>query len=150
MTATTVEPAVRTRPAWVVVSGAVVVAVVVNLAIYATGRAAGATFDFTASSGPATVTAVTVAGFTAVPLLVGLTLVALLRRRWSWVVPAALVVAPVLAVATILVMTLPADLDTASTITLACCHLALIPVVVPALRALRPVDGPTARTVPGQ
>ena len=77
------------------------------------------------------------AGFTAVPLLVGLTLVALLRRRWSWVLPAALVVAPVLAVVTIFLMTIPADLDTASTVTLACCHLALVPVVrCCALRAL--------------
>ncbi|MDQ0372789.1 DUF6069 family protein [Cellulomonas humilata] len=137
MTATATETAVRTRPAWVVVGGAVILAVVVNLATYAVGRAAGATFDFTASTGPATVSAITVAGFTAVPLLVGLTLVALLRRRMSWVLPTALVIAPVLAVATIFLMTIPADLDTASTITLACCHLALVPVVVLALRALR-------------
>lgn len=137
MTTTASTPAARTRPAWAVVGGAVAVAVVANLAIYAAGRAAGATFDFTATTGPATVSAATVAGFTAVPLLVGLTLVALLRRRWSWVVPVALVVAPVLAVATIVLMTVPADLDPASTVTLACCHLALVPVVVVALRALR-------------
>jgi hypothetical protein len=136
MTVTT-DTVVRTRPTWVVVGGAVIVAVLVNLVIHAVGRAAGATFDLTTSTGPATVTAVTVAGFTAVPLLVGLTLAALLRRRWSWVVPAALVIAPVLAVATIFVMTIPADLDTASTVTLACCHLALVPVVVLALRELR-------------
>ncbi|WP_315094360.1 DUF6069 family protein [uncultured Cellulomonas sp.] len=128
---------VRTRPAAVVVVGAVLVAVVVNLAIYAIGRAAGAGFGFTAAGGsPSTVDAVTVAGFTAVPLLVGLTAAALLRR-WSWAIPAALVVAPVLAVATIFLMTIPADLDTASTVTLACCHLALVPVSVLALRALR-------------
>ncbi|GEK21878.1 DUF6069 family protein [Cellulomonas xylanilytica] len=137
MTATATAGTVRVRPAWAVVGGAVVLAVAVNLVIYAVGRAAGATFDFTASTGPATVSAVTVAGFTALPLLVGLTLVALLRRRWSWVLPTALVVAPVLAVGTIFLMTVPADLDTASTVTLACCHLALVPVVVLALRALR-------------
>lgn len=137
MTTTTPPPAVRTRPAWVTVGGAVVVAVAVNLAVYATGRAAGATFDFTAATGPATVDAATVAGFTAVPLLVGLTLAALLGRRWAWVVPAALVIAPVLAVATIFLMTVPADLDTASTVTLACCHLSLVPISVLALRALR-------------
>ena len=137
MTATATEAAARTRPAWAVVGGAVVVAVVVNLAIYAVDRAAGATFDFTTSTDPATVDAATVAGFTAVPLLVKLTLAALLGRRWSWVIPAALVIAPLLAVATIFVMTIPADLDTASTVTLASCHLALVPVVVLALRALR-------------
>jgi hypothetical protein len=137
VTAVAAGTTVRTRPAWVVVGGAVIVAVAVNLAIYAVGRAAGATFEFTASTGPATVSAGTVAGFTAVPLLVGLTVAALLRRRWTWVLPAALVIAPVLAVATIVVMTIPADLDTASTVTLACCHLALVPVVVLALRALR-------------
>ncbi|WP_200938453.1 DUF6069 family protein [Cellulomonas sp. Root137] len=135
MTATATR--VRTRPAAVVVVGAVLVAVVVNLAIYGIGRAAGADYEFTAAGGsPSTVDALTVAGFTAVPLLVGLTVAALLRR-WSWAIPTALVVAPVLAVATILVMTVPADFDTASTVTLACCHLALVPISVLALRALR-------------
>ncbi|GEL98288.1 DUF6069 family protein [Cellulomonas terrae] len=137
MTTTTPTPAVRTRPAWVTVGGAVVVAVAVNLVVYGIGRAAGATFDFSSTTGPANVDPATVAGFTAVPLLVGLTLAALLGRRWTWVVPAALVIAPALAVATIFLMTVPADLDTASTVTLACCHLALVPISVLALRALR-------------
>jgi hypothetical protein len=134
---TTTATPVRARPAAVVVAGAVLVAVVVNLAIYGIGRAVGADFAFTAAGGsPTTVDAVTVAGFTAVPLLVGLTAAALLRR-WSWVIPTALVVAPLLAVATIFLMTIPADLDTRSTVALACCHLALVPISVLALRALR-------------
>ena len=135
---TAVATARRARSSWVVVSGAVLVAVVVNLTIYVLGRAVGATFELTvAGDGRSTVDAATVAGFTAVPLLVGLGLAALLGPRWSWVYPTAFVVGPALAVATILVMTVPADLDTASTITLACMHLALVPVVVLALRALR-------------
>jgi hypothetical protein len=127
-----------------VVAGAVLVAVAVNLAIYGLGRAAGGSFEFTsASDRPAEVDAVTVAGFSAVPLLVGLTLVALLMRFGSWVTRAALVVAPVLAVGTILLMTLPADFDTTSTVTLALCHLALIPIVVGAIRILSRTPQPT-------
>jgi predicted DNA repair protein MutK len=86
----------------VVVAGAVLAAVVVNLAVY------------------------------------GLVAVTLLDRFGAWVARAALVVAPVLALGTILVMTLPADLDTVSTVTLALCHVALVPIVVAAVRALTP------------
>jgi hypothetical protein len=46
------------------------------------------------------------------------------------------VVAPVLAVATILLMTVPARFDTTSTLFLATMHVALIPAVLLALRAL--------------
>jgi len=129
-------PSRTDRPAVVVVLGAVVVAVALNLVVYAAGRAAGGRFTFTAPAGPAEVDAATVAGFTAVPLLVGLALAALLARRWAWVVPVALVVAPALALVTIVVMTLPADLDAVSTVTLALCHVVLAPVAVLALRRL--------------
>ena len=124
------------RRAAVVVLGAVVVAVALNLAVHAAGRAAGGRFTFTAPAGPAVVDAATVAGFTAVPLLVGLTLAAVLARRWAWVVPVALVLAPALALVTVVVMTLPADLDAVSTVTLALCHVVLAPVAVLALRRL--------------
>lgn len=123
------------RPVVVAVSG--VVAVVVNLAVYAAGRAAGGTFRFTSSGVPAEVDAVTVAGFSVVPLVAGLTVVALLARFAGWVVRAALVVGPLLAVGTIAVMTLPADFDTVSTTALAVCHLTLVPIVVVAVFAIR-------------
>jgi hypothetical protein len=127
-------PAVRRLA---VVAGAVLVAVAVNLAIYGLGRAAGGSFEFTsAADRPAEVDAVTVAGFSAVPLLIGLALVAMLVRFGSWVTRAALVVAPVLALGTILLMTVPADFDTTSTVTLALCHLALVPIAVTAIRTL--------------
>ena len=115
---------------------AVAAAVVLNLIIYAVGRAAGGSFQFTANGVVNEVGAITVAGFTAVPLLIGLVLVALLSRLWSWVTRAAAVVAPVLAIVTIFVMTLPADLDTASTVALALGHVTLAPISVVAVLAL--------------
>jgi uncharacterized protein DUF6069 len=111
-------------------------AIVTNLLLYAVGRAAGGTFRFTAASGPATVDAATVAGFSAVPLVLGLLAVALLARFGRWVTRAALVVGPVLAIGTIAVMTLPTDLDTASKVTLALCHLTLVPIIIVAVRRL--------------
>lgn len=48
-----------------------------------------------------------------------------------------MVVAPVLAVLTIFVMTIPADLDTVSTVALAACHVTLVPISILAVRLLR-------------
>jgi hypothetical protein len=129
-----------------VVAVAVLAAILVNLLVYALGRAAGGTFRFTAAGAPARVDAMTVAGFSAVPLLIGLAAVALLAPRLGWVPRAALVIGPVLAVGTVLVMTVPADLDTVSTVTLAACHLTLVPILVLAVRALA---GPS-RPVPSR
>ena len=135
------------RGAIVALSG--VVAVVVNLVMYAIGRAAGGTFRFTTAGEPAEVDALTVAGFSAVPLLAGLTAVALLASRAAWVVTAALIAGPLLAVVTVFVMTLPADLDTASTVALAACHLTLVPIVVVAIRAIGARAGVRGRRAAG-
>ncbi|MFC5748052.1 DUF6069 family protein [Actinomadura rugatobispora] len=113
------------------------VALVLNLAIYAVGRALGGDFRFTAEGRPAEVDGITLVGFTSVPLLVGMTLVALLSRIWRWVIAVAMVVAPALALVTVPIMTIPADLDEASTITLALCHIALVPVTLTGLLVLR-------------
>lgn len=121
---------------WQLVLGAVLAAVAANLLVYAVGRAAGGSFDFSAATGPVHVDAATVAGFTAIPLGLGLTLAAVLGRWWSWVVPTAMVIAPVLELGTIFVMTIPSDHDLVSTITLAATHVALIPVTVLALALL--------------
>jgi hypothetical protein len=129
----------RSRP--LVVAAAVGTAVVVNLVVHALGRAAGGSFTFTRAGAPTGVDAATVAGFSAVPLLLGLVVVALLCRRWPLVARMALVVAPVLAVVTVGLMTLPVDLDTVSTVTLALCHLTLAPISVLAIRALRGQPG---------
>ncbi len=126
----------RAGTPWIIV-GAVVVAIAANLALYGIGRLAGGTFVFTSPAGPIEVVALTIAGFSAIPLALGLIVVAVLGRWWRWVFPAALVIAPLLEVITIFVMTLPAGLDTASTIALSCCHLTLVPVTVLAILALR-------------
>jgi hypothetical protein len=132
------------RPALVAAAGGI--AVLVNLALYLAGRAAGGTFVFTSPDGPAEVDAVTVAGFSAVPLLVGLAAVALLAPRAAWAVRAAAVIGPVLAVGTIAVMTLPADFDAISKTTLALCHLTLVPIVLVAVAAIgRRVAAPRQR-----
>ena len=124
------------RPRSLLVAVACLVAVVLDLAVYALGRAAGGDFRFTTAAGPAEVDAVTVAGFSAVPLLAGLTAVAVLAPLGAWVVRAALVIGPSLAVGTIALMTLPADFDAVSTMTLAVCHLMLVPVMITALVAI--------------
>jgi hypothetical protein len=81
------------------------------------------------------VDAVTVAGFSAGPLGLGLLAVLLLRaNRWTGRV--ALWVAPLLAVATILVMTIPVPLDRTSTVALAACHLTLVPISIVTIRRL--------------
>ena len=123
-------------PRATVVALAVLAAVGVNLLVYAAGRAAGGTFAFTSGGAPARVDAATVAGFSAVPLLLGLVAVALLARLGGWVTRAALVLGPLLAVATVAVMTVPADLDRTSTVTLALCHLTLVPVILLAVPRL--------------
>ena len=132
---------VPVRRAATVIGVAVLVAVVVDLALYGLGRALGGSFGFTAPAGVARVDAATVAGFAAVPLLVGLALAALLARRWPGVLGVAQVVAPVLALVTVPLMTLPADFDGASTVALALGHVVLAPVSVLALRALRGRSG---------
>ena len=119
-----------------IVVAAVAAAIVINLAIYAIGRASGGEFLFTASSETAEVDALTVAGFTAVPLSVGMALAALLSLKWPWIIRVALVVGPVLALVTIAIMTIPADFDLASTIALALCHVALVPVMIVGLLAM--------------
>jgi len=119
-----------------IIAAAVGAAVLINLILYGIGRAAGGTFHFTATTGPAVVDGVTVAAFSALPLLAGLVAVALLSRFGAWVIRTALIVGPLLAVATIVVMTLPTDLDATSKVTLALCHLVLVPIIIVAVRLL--------------
>jgi hypothetical protein len=135
VTTTAAPVATASRPVTVV--GAVVVAVVANVLLYAVGRAAGGDFTFTREGEAMTVDALTVAGFSAVPLGVGLALVAGLVGRWAWIATVASVVAPVLAIATIVAMTIPVDLDGPSTFALACCHLTLVPISLLAIKRLR-------------
>lgn len=133
-------PAARSRAtaSAVVVLADVTTAVLVNLLVYAVGRLAGGDFTFDREGATVAVDAVTVAGFSALPLGLGLAVVALTAMRLPWITQVAAVVAPVLAVATIALMTLPVDLDTVSTLSLASCHLTLVPISIVAIRRLRP------------
>jgi hypothetical protein len=117
-----------------------VIACAVNLAIFGIGMLAGADYRFVNAGTSLQVDAVTLAGFSIVPLAIGLTLAATLSRRWRWVIPTALIVGPVLALGTIIVMTLPAGFTTPSFVALAMCHVALVPAMVFALRALRRIQ----------
>ncbi|MEU4623611.1 DUF6069 family protein [Actinoplanes sp. NPDC023801] len=131
------------RPA--LVAAAAALAAIVNVLIHLISRAAGGTFTFTAAGGRAEVDALTVAGFSVVPLAAGLTAVALLAPRLSWVSRAAQIAGPLLAAGTIVTMTLPADFDTVSTVSLALCHLTLVPIIIVAVAAL---DRRAAEPVP--
>jgi hypothetical protein len=75
----------------------------------------------------------------AVPALIGLMVVAWLSPRWPTVITAAKVIGPLMAVATIGLMTLPARFDTTTTLSLTAMHLTLIPVTWLALRTLAPL-----------
>ena len=130
-----------TAPSWAArgrdIGAAVAAAVVVNLLVYAVGRLAGGEFSFTRSGSEVEVGAVAVAIFSALPLGIGLVAVALLVGRLPVIARGAMVVAPLLAVVTIFVMTIPVDLDTTSTVTLAACHLTLVPISLVAIQRLR-------------
>lgn len=122
------------RPVIVIVC--VLAALVANLAIFAIGSAVGGSYVFTSPAGEARVEAVTVAGFTIIPLGIALTIVALLAR-WRWVTTTALILGPILELATIVLMTLPAGFDTPSFLALAFCHVALVPATLAAILLLR-------------
>lgn len=98
-------------------------AVIINLAIYGIATFAGATFDFTDKGEAYHVYALTLIGFTAIPLLAGLTALAILGRWWRVLYAVAIVIAPIIAIATIFTMTIPADLDSGSTAALAAAHI---------------------------
>jgi hypothetical protein len=114
----------------------VVAAVVINVTIYAIGRAFGGDFLFTNAGKSIEVDAMSVVILTTVPLVAGMTLAALLSLKWPQIIKVALVVGPALALATIATFTIPADFDTTSTTTLALTHVALVPMVILGLLAI--------------
>lgn len=119
----------------VTVGIAVAVALGVNLALYGIGRAAGGHFAYTQSGRPNTVDAASVAIMSIGPLAVGLAAVAGLAPRWPALITAARIVAPILALGTIALMTLPAHFDPTSTVILSCMHSALVPIALLAIAA---------------
>lgn len=111
-------------------------AVLVNAALYLLGGALGASYDFTSDGNPAHVDVATLSGFTAVPLAAGLFTMALLSARWNWATTPAMVLAVILALASIPAMPLAVDLDTTSAIALAACHVVVGAVAVLGIHAL--------------
>ena len=112
------------RPSrFVIVLLAVAAAVVIDLLIYLVGGAAGASFRFPGADG-AVIPWIVVAIFSAVPLGLALAAVALLAPRWRWVIPAALVAAPVLALVSIPLLPMAVGFDATTTAALASMHIA--------------------------
>ena len=123
-------------PRTTTVLAATLLAVLINLAIYALGSAAGATFRFPGPDG-AVIPWFAVAAFSALPLAVALTAIALLAPRRPWIATAALVAAPVLLLASIPLMPVPVGFDTATTVALSLMHAALVPIAMLAVVMLR-------------
>jgi hypothetical protein len=109
---------------------------VLNLLIYSLGHASGGSFTYRQNGRAIKVDATAVTILTLGPLAIGLAMVALLARKRPVLISVATIVAPLLAVATIGLMTIPAHFDATSTLSLALMHIALIPAVILCLRAL--------------
>ncbi|WP_405167431.1 DUF6069 family protein [Nocardia sp. NBC_01499] len=126
-------PAVN-RPIAIIAS--VAVSVVVNLVVWLLGEAAGGSFEVVDKGVTTQVGAGTVILSSALPLLIGLTLAALISYRWVGVLRVAQIVGGVLAVATI-GLTVAAAFDTTTTVTLSVMHVVLAPVLIVGLEAMR-------------
>ncbi len=118
------------------VFGTVVAALLLNLLVYGVGVAAGGSFELTSNDERATVGAGTVAGMTAIPLLVGMVVTALLSLRWVGVIRVAQGVGPVLSLATI-AGTVAADFDATSTVTLSAMHVVIAALIIAGLELMR-------------
>ncbi|MEV0250396.1 DUF6069 family protein [Nocardia sp. NPDC050712] len=131
---TTARIPALSRP--VAVLGATGAALLANLIVWLLGAAAGGSFEMTTDGVTASVAPGGIIMLTVVPLLIGLTVAALVSYKWVGVLRVAAVVGSALAVATI-GLTVAADFDTASTIALSITHLTLVPAIVVATEGLR-------------
>lgn len=120
----------------ILVLAAVVAAVLVNLAIFALAGLAGASLRFPGPDG-VELSPFVVAAMSAIPLGLALAVVAVLASRLSWVTPAALVAAPVLLLGSIPFMPLAVGFDLGTAVALSLMHVALVPIAVVAVVALR-------------
>lgn len=118
-------------------------AVVINLIVYAIGKLAGATYDFERGGEMYHVDPFTLAMFTALPILIGLTITALAARFGNWAYAVALIVGPVAAIGSTFIMTFPEDdLDTQSLVVLVASHVVLGIVIALGVLALRASRSP--------
>lgn len=118
------------------VLGAVAAAVAVNLILWGVGAAAGGSFVTVDNGTEMDVAPGGVIVMSAVPLLIGTTVAAVVSYWWTGVLRVAAVVGSALALATI-ALTVAADFDTASTVALSLMHVTLVPILVVAMEGLR-------------
>lgn len=117
-----------------VIAVAVVGAAAVNVAIFLIFRAAGATYENTVQPMPVGLPAVLF--LTIVPMLIGLSAVALLSRRWPGLMTVGLWAGPALALATIAV-TVVAGFEALSFVALALMHVIVAITVFFGLNAIK-------------
>lgn len=120
---------------WAVVASTVV-ALAANLVLWLVGLAAGGNFEMTDGGTRMAVAPGGVVTLTVVPIVVGMGIAALISLRWLPIIRVAQVVGVVAPLGTI-AMTVAADFDTASTVTLALMHVVIAVVVPVGLEALR-------------
>ncbi|MCZ4586757.1 DUF6069 family protein [Rhodococcus opacus] len=111
-------------------------ALVPNLVIWLLGLAAGGSFEMTDAGKTSSVAPGGVVILTVVPILIGMTLAALISLKWVAVIRPAEVIGALLPLATI-ALTIQADFDTASTIALSVMHVVIAVAVVAGLEAMR-------------
>ncbi|MFQ6397800.1 DUF6069 family protein [Nocardia sp. KC 131] len=116
--------------------GAAATAVAANVVVWLIGAAAGGSFEVMKGADVQSVAPGGVIIMSAVPLLIGLTVAALLSYRWVGVLRVAEIVGAALSIATI-GLTVAADFDTATTVALSMMHVVLAPVIVVGLEGLR-------------
>lgn len=121
---------------WRAVLFSVLAALAVNLVLWLIGLGAGGSFELTEGGETMAVAPGGVVTLTVVPMVVGLGLAALISLRWLGVIRLAQIVGVIAPLATI-AMTVAADLDTVSTVTLALMHVVIAIVVFVGLEALR-------------
>ena len=117
---------------------AVAAGVLVNELLLGLGHLLSGTFTYTTSGEATEVTVVSVLVMTAGALTLGVALLAAVARWWPAMLRTAAAIGCFLAVATIAVMTIPVDLDSASTTCLAMMHVVVGTILIVASRRVVP------------
>ncbi|AWK74795.1 DUF6069 family protein [Rhodococcus oxybenzonivorans] len=113
-----------------------VIALVPNLVLWLLALPAGASFEMTDAGKTTSAAPGGVVVMTVVPLLIGMTLAALISVKLPAIIRPAEVIGVVLALATI-ILTIQADFDAASTISLSLMHVVVAAAIVVGLEAMR-------------
>ena len=121
-----------------------VVALAVNVVLFAIGATAGLDYAVEAGDSVWGVMGVGVVIITTILLIPGMTLAALLSLRWKRIIPAAQIVGSAISILTI-VLTFSVGFDTASAIVLAVMHVVAVPILVLGLDLIKRRDSWTRR-----